>query len=315
MTKNATTRFWSLPEAKEIWHGELDYLWARTFGEHLIGWSVLEDQGDGVHRRLLRGWPLGGGEPETFAVYAFPEDVIPPRGFGVDTKRQALITWVDGVLYELPIRAESASPRQMLHDPEPITRFATVENHLGVTEHLVTEHASGRIQVWSRSRENDRFVAMRAFYGSPQRPSLNLDLDASGEWLAAGKGDETVELWNLGAPPDASPLVLRRGDVTRVINARFHPRGGMVECRGRRRAHALARDPRLPSGVARRRGAFPERGLRSERKVARCLHHAPRPERSSVALAPELDGRARGHPARRRVRTSSVSMYHRMGTC
>ena len=221
-----TTRWWSLPEVEEVRQVERDgeSLWSRVHGDYLLEWIPLPDQGDGVRRRLARGWPMSGGEPETLGLLHLPPGSA-SYWYMLDTDPvgQRILLAADGDLYELPLRgSEVTSPRSILQSSDPI-RWLEFDHETG---RLVTGHASGQLVLWAGWGDDDRLDVVRTFSGVPEQVASSLDIDPQGEWLVAARDwEQTVELWELAAPPDTHPLVLRRGEVDRFRYTVLHPSG------------------------------------------------------------------------------------------
>jgi WD40 repeat protein len=195
-----------------------------AYGDYLLEWIPLPDQGDGVKRRLARGWPMSGGEPETLGLLHLPPGSAESWSWiDTDPVGQRILVAADGDLWELPLRGpEVTSPRTILQSSDPI-RWLEFDHQTG---RLVTEHASGVLRFWSPSDSGDGFEVVRALVGDPKSPVSSIDLDPHGRWLAVAEGfDQTVALWDLAAPPETRPLVLRRGEVSNFMNAVLHPSG------------------------------------------------------------------------------------------
>jgi WD40 repeat protein len=221
-----TTRFWSLPAVEEVRQVEREGeapLWAMAYGDYLLEWIPLPDQGDGVKRRLARGWPMSGGEPETLGLFHLPPGTAANWWVDTDPMGQRLLVAADGDLYQLLLRgSEVTSYRSILQSSDPI-RWFELEDQTG---RLVTEHASGQLALWAGWGDDDRFDLIRTIPGEPDQAASSLDIDPQGEWLVAARDwQQTVELWELAAPPDTRPLTLRRGEVSRLRNAALHPSG------------------------------------------------------------------------------------------
>jgi WD40 repeat protein len=91
-------------------------------------------------------------------------------------------------------------------------------------DRLAVAEGSGRLTVWSLdSRSVTRLRELRFANADGDSPPT---FDPSGSLLSWGSSaDKQVVLWDLSAPPDAAPRLLRRSDTVAMKATSFHPSG------------------------------------------------------------------------------------------
>jgi WD40 repeat protein len=215
-----TARIWALPDATESWRLDRDYLSAVPYDDRIVAWSPVEESRNGIQRRLVRSWPLEGGDAESLGVFQVATP-IPFEAFHPVAVNKSLVYSSRGVLYELDLEADETEPPRQVASIEDfvISYYAPPDG-----DTLITSYASGALRLWSRPGDGQEFVVDRFFPGDPNNASNFMSVGPMGKWLAAGKSSGgSVDLWSLEAPVGAEPLALRRGDITRVHSAVFNP--------------------------------------------------------------------------------------------
>ena len=194
--------------------------------------------------RLLRVWPLVGGEPTQQAIWRGGKSAGP---FDVDPAGEWLIRAEAADLYERPLAGiGTVEERRVLHGTDPIRGLQFHPDG----DRIFLWLASGECRVWSRAR--------RLMLEAP-RPQLRpnaqgatFDVSADGRWLASANGaEQSAFLFPLDGPPEAAPLVLRRGDVSLTFGVAFPPNGRWLAVgdEGALSLWPLARDyPRVLAG-------------------------------------------------------------------
>jgi WD40 repeat protein/predicted Ser/Thr protein kinase len=191
--------------------------WGFVRGQQLITGRVVPHHRGVGYTLSVRVQSVPDGEARPVGTWTIPTSAAWRH---VDTDGQRLFVAAAGDVYEFSLTAAGANRRRRLvRTSDPILAIRIHRSR----DRLFTWHRSGAVRVWSRSD------------GTPlrqlQAPALSgvwrvADLSPDGRWLACATGnDQTVHLWDLAGPPDADPLVLRRGEVTAMLGLAFHPDG------------------------------------------------------------------------------------------
>jgi WD40 repeat protein len=208
-----------LADLQEVRHIHGAFAWGAVRGDHLVTASHNE--------RTKEGWDLGDVE-----VWRLPDGPSRPLGrwiirgidrfIDIDPAARSLLFRAGGDLYEAPLVPNGANNlRRIGHGADRIVDFPLVTDDLRV----FTWHASGATRVWSRTTGASRILPSPPVLGEWRVGAMTPD----GRWLACANGnDQTVFLWDLAGPPDAEPLVLRRGRVTAMLGLAVDPSGSWL---------------------------------------------------------------------------------------
>jgi len=257
-------RRWSLPELTPMIALEIDHI-AHSAGGLLYGTTLTQPAHDtpvpAGAQKLLRAWPLEGGEPRLLGpvnwdlweiaagelpggpefVYVLDGEVYAtPVSSGSQGPQREVAGWSggvdsftmlsDGLRFLTPVEAStrlalwslaagSAEPLLVLNAAEEI------ESYRAEGEVVVTIHEDGkRMRVWSLA---DGQPIGSGLLSAPERTWAH-ELSPDGSWLAVSPAGVTFALYELGAPADTRPLVLRRGPVIGTNRVSFHPDGHLL---------------------------------------------------------------------------------------
>ncbi len=226
-TGRESSKVWALPEIREIRSIPREFRWGFVRAGRFITGSPLPGADKQLRKRLVQSQPLEGGVASTLGTWSY-EDV---QSFDIDALGEQIVYSKPEGLFATPLKElAGGSERLLFRTTEPIRNFEL--NREGTR--IATEHSSGLLRLWDRSEEATGEATskptaepqVRTLAGWSGTESTELNFDAGGRWLAAANGHtQTVDLWDLEAPRDVSPLVLRVGEVTRITGATLHPSG------------------------------------------------------------------------------------------
>jgi WD40 repeat protein len=193
---------WSFPEGRYLRSlalGDEGRMLMATFsrgGDRLVTASAVKAQD--AYGILVRSWPIAGGEPDIVArVDDAAKSLAALYSMGLSESRLA---WADGRKVHIARLGEAiantASMTTVDHD-SAVTLCVFDEQD----RQLVTTDVSGKIRLWSLESVPPRLT--RTLSSGVAWQSL-LTFDASGSKLAC-----PIHAWDLSAPPEAEPLVLR----------------------------------------------------------------------------------------------------------
>ena len=225
-------RFWSLPEGKELRHVELEgHTISLVRESRLITFTTGPDG-----KEIVRSWPLEGGEPRLLARW----DARDVTQMGNLAMSGAHFWSVDESGEQTTFAREDALYVSRLEDLESAAGARLLGNHsadvLSAVFHpagdrVVAVDKDGKIRFWplaGGSATLERFLG-----GQPPDQGRFIDLDASGNWLAAATAgphstSDVAYLWDLTGPPDADPFVVRNSEMNALTSIDFHPRGRWI---------------------------------------------------------------------------------------
>ncbi|MCG6923648.1 MAG: protein kinase [Acidobacteria bacterium] len=184
---------WSFPEGRLLSSRELPgFRWCEARGERVV---TVKFDGDQI---LTQSWPFDGGAPDPVVRMENPGmNTVDPQG--------RLLAWLEGrEVYVRPLNDPEAPPRRVgVHDHE--TRFVKFSPD---GQLLAIEDESGEIRIWPAVPG-----ATPPRHSVPAEGASSLyEFDHVGSRLAARASGKILrtQVWDLGGPPDAEPLELRR---------------------------------------------------------------------------------------------------------
>ena len=211
---------WSIPEQRELRRTELP---DRT-GVIGVDNALTTYTRVGEDDLVFRSWPLAGGEPSELARWntegVSDWDIDPSsewiafaRGTGVYLKRMEALESPRARL----VGQHGASVTWISFSPEG--------------DRIIAADEAGEIHLWSLSGSSDNPERTFHMMEPINSPWVSLDRDES-RLVAASWGphstSEVAFVWDLTAPPDADPLVLRNSEMSWLNTLSAHPQGSWV---------------------------------------------------------------------------------------
>jgi WD40 repeat protein len=203
-----TIRIWSVPGTRELHTLEFEQpTWFQLVGDQLFTFARVD--GD---RFQIQSRPLAGGEPKTLGRFE-------GRGWELDALGRWLAYYKDQSVFAVPVEGlPGAQPRLVGRHDEPIRSFWFTPDG----NRIASLAEGGDIRIWSLAGESKEPLRVL----DDTEAQAWLAFHPSGSLLAARSGYRSVHLWDFTGPPDADPMVLRRGkDTSRTGELAFHPSG------------------------------------------------------------------------------------------
>jgi WD40 repeat protein/tRNA A-37 threonylcarbamoyl transferase component Bud32 len=176
---------------------------------------------------LFQLWGIDRDEPQLLGRHEIEaEPYFWAAAAAVDPRGNRLAYGRGSEIFLVDLAKSGRQPERLVgrHD-DPLARFAFHPNG----EILATIDQQGEIRLWSLASSE----------GKPRRSiqsvevCIDLRFDRDGKHLAATSiGGGIAHVWDLAAPPDADPMVFKRGGAA----AAFHPAGGWIATSGGGRA-------------------------------------------------------------------------------
>jgi WD40 repeat protein len=213
---------YGLPDLRPVRHSHGPFEWGAIRGDRLITASNDKRTDQGWDLGEVQAWILPEGPAQPLGTWVVPGM---DRFIGLDPSGRSALFAAKGSLYEAPLAPGGARNLRLIgRSDDRLVRFPLVPDD----DHVVTWHASGATRVWSRRTGASRLLPSPPVLGSWRVGAMTHD----GRWLACANGnDQTVFLWDLAGPPDADPLVLRRGRVTAMVGLAVDPSGSWLVSR------------------------------------------------------------------------------------
>ena len=202
-------RVWSIPEGRELRHGQIDYgLWGAVLmgDDDFVTLTAVEG------RRVFRSWPLGEGEPRRLGT-------MDP--FGRWDAARGLLAFSRGTkLFLQSLKSFEAPPLALAEHPSNIGAVAlTSDGNL-----VAAKEPSGAIRIWATASPSG--APLRVLEGDEELRRLSFSHQS--RWLAergSKDGHPTIQLWDLDAIQGAAPITLRRGDAVFMNEVAFDSGG------------------------------------------------------------------------------------------
>ena len=213
---------YELPNLERVRHSHGPFAWGFVRGDRLITASINKKTNEGWDLGEVQAWSVPDGPSEALGRWVAPGM---NRFIGLDPSGRSVLFGTKDSLYEAPLVPGGAKHLRLIgRSDDRLVKFPLIPDD----RNIVTWHDSGATRVWSRDTGASRLLPSPPVLGDWRVGAMTRD----GRWLACANGnDQTVFLWDLAGPPDAEPLVLRRGWVTAVVGLAVDPSGSWLVSR------------------------------------------------------------------------------------
>lgn len=219
---DGTIRVWSVPGGdllRTIEAGGPSFAWLTHEGARIIAATLKSRPQFGSPAEFeLSSWGL---DDKSSTVLGRVASTVYPD---VDASGSILVSASGAVVQLRPLAALGASPRVLGQQAANISAVAIASDGSQVA--AVDEN--GQVQLWSLASTNDPGPRTLQSWADASGRIARLRFDAKDTRLTATDLHGTVRIWRLDGPPDAEPLVLRRGPVFETHATSIDPTGDWI---------------------------------------------------------------------------------------